>query len=73
MRFTATLSYKYASDEASQENCEVYSICHFVSQMILYLGPLLQCMVNFPKMVNFDGKFAKYVFYHGKYTYLLIL
>jgi hypothetical protein len=43
MRFTVTLSDKYASGEAShsQDNCEAY--CHFVSQMILYLGPLLQC------------------------------
>jgi hypothetical protein len=24
MRFTATLSYKYASDEASQDHCEAY-------------------------------------------------
>jgi hypothetical protein len=28
MRFTATLSYKYASDEASQDNCELFlSFC----------------------------------------------
>jgi hypothetical protein len=28
MRFTPTLSYKYASDEASQDNCEAYlSFC----------------------------------------------
>jgi hypothetical protein len=28
MRFTATLSYKYTSDEASQDNCEGYlSFC----------------------------------------------
>jgi hypothetical protein len=28
MRFTATLSYNYASDEASKDNCEAYlSFC----------------------------------------------
>jgi hypothetical protein len=44
MRFTATLSYKYASDEASQVNCEAYlSFCEsnftsgpFYSEQITY-------------------------------------
>jgi hypothetical protein len=47
------LSDKYASREASLDNCEAYCICNFVSQMILDLGPLLQCW-----MVSWEGTWA---------------
>jgi hypothetical protein len=52
MRFTATLSYKYCTPQMKHHRITVKRICHFVSQMVLYLrqtwGPLYSVLVYWP-------------------------
>jgi hypothetical protein len=62
MRFTATLNYKHASDEASQDNCEAYlSFCESNDTLprapftvnILLVTPQVECRIDFAEVSMF--------------------